>query len=57
MAECPFNYYCVKCKASSGDDWSQCKGACPVPKSPHYSAETAAKWPDVKNGLRRERKS
>ena len=30
---------CPKCKAESGDDWSQCKGRCPMPGSPHYSVE------------------
>lgn len=28
---------CPKCKAISGDDWSQCKGVCPVQGSPHYN--------------------
>ena len=27
---------CPKCQSSSGDDWSQCNGACPMPMSPHY---------------------
>lgn len=27
---------CPKCDAVSGDDWSQCKGRCPMPMSPHY---------------------
>lgn len=27
---------CPKCGATSGDDWSQCKGSCPMPGSPHY---------------------
>lgn len=27
---------CQKCGAKSGDDWSQCKGSCPEPASPHY---------------------
>jgi hypothetical protein len=26
---------CPKCGHSSGGDWSQCKGACPMPGSPH----------------------
>jgi hypothetical protein len=30
---------CSKCKAISGDDWSQCEGSCPIPMSPHYNAE------------------
>lgn len=29
---------CPKCSATSGGDWSQCKGACPMPLSPHYAA-------------------
>jgi hypothetical protein len=28
---------CPKCRASSGDDWEQCKGSCPMPMSPHYT--------------------
>lgn len=27
---------CPKCGATSGDDWSQCLGSCPMPMSPHY---------------------
>lgn len=27
---------CPKCKTTSGDDWSQCQGSCPMPMSPHY---------------------
>ena len=27
---------CPKCDATSGNDWSQCNGVCPVPGSPHY---------------------
>ena len=27
---------CPKCGAASGDDWSQCKGSCPMFGSPHY---------------------
>jgi len=27
---------CPKCKAVSGDDWSQCEKSCPVPGSPHF---------------------
>lgn len=27
---------CVKCRAISGDGWSQCHGECPIPGSPHY---------------------
>ena len=29
---------CPKCKTTSGDDWSQCGGVCPMPGSPHYKA-------------------
>lgn len=28
---------CPKCGWDSGDDWSQCKGSCPMPMSPHYN--------------------
>jgi hypothetical protein len=27
---------CPKCDAGSGDDWCQCKGACPMPGSPYH---------------------
>lgn len=27
---------CPKCKAKSGNDWSQCGGSCPMTMSPHY---------------------
>lgn len=30
---------CSKCRATSGNDWSQCKGSCPMPGSPHHDAE------------------
>lgn len=29
-------FQCPKCKAFSGDDWSQCGGSCPLPGTPHY---------------------
>jgi hypothetical protein len=29
---------CPKCSEISGDDWSQCKGRCPMPMSPHNTA-------------------
>lgn len=32
---------CSKCQAISGDDWSQCKGSCPLPMSPHYRAPSS----------------
>lgn len=31
---------CKKCGATSGDYWTQCRGACPIPFSPHYKRET-----------------
>jgi phage anti-repressor protein len=34
--EPPASGPCPKCKAKSGNDWSQCDGACPMPMSPHY---------------------
>lgn len=30
---------CPKCKAKSGDDWTQCGGSCPMPMSPHYKTK------------------
>lgn len=38
---------CPKCGAESGDDWSQCKGSCPMPGSPHYKPENEATCPRV----------
>ena len=32
---------CPKCGAVSGDDWSQCKGSCPMPGSPYYATPPA----------------
>lgn len=32
---------CEKCGAGSGDDWSQCRGSCPLPISPHYQPSAA----------------
>lgn len=32
---------CPKCHMWSGDDWSQCNGACPMPGSPHYKPALA----------------
>lgn len=40
---------CPKCGARSGDDWSQCKGVCPMPDSPHYSTFSDPKWTDADN--------
>lgn len=27
---------CPKCNYTSGNDWSQCRGWCPMPQSPHF---------------------
>ena len=35
---------CPKCNAESGDDWKQCRSACPMPISPHYNVATVAKY-------------
>lgn len=35
---------CPKCGAFSGDDWSQCKGFCPITSSPHYSFSTEVQF-------------
>ena len=32
---------CPKCRAFSGDDWSQCNGSCPMKGSPHYKEPTS----------------
>ena len=34
---------CPKCNKSSGDDWSQCDGVCPMEMSPHYAAKQEIK--------------
>ena len=31
---------CPKCGATSGDNWSQCEGECPMPGSPHFKFST-----------------
>lgn len=33
-------FQCPKCKYTSGNDWKQCGGACPVQGSPNYSENT-----------------
>lgn len=35
---------CPKCKADSGNDWSQCQKKCPVDQSPHFDPETLEKY-------------
>jgi hypothetical protein len=32
---------CPKCRAISGDAWTQCEGSCPMTMSPHFNAECA----------------
>jgi hypothetical protein len=29
---------CPKCGTTTGNDWSQCEGSCPMPQSPHFAA-------------------
>lgn len=41
-AECP------KCGYTSGNDWTQCKGDCPMPMSPHYKAAQPQETPQQK---------
>ncbi len=41
---------CPKCKAKSGDDWSQCGGDCPMPMSPHHKPAKEAK--DLRDALK-----
>jgi hypothetical protein len=31
---------CPKCGATSGDNWIQCEGKCPMPVSPHFDFST-----------------
>lgn len=33
---------CPKCGAAGGDDWSQCRGDCPMPASPHFGGSKGA---------------
>jgi hypothetical protein len=40
---------CPKCHFTSGDDWKQCGGQCPMPGSPHYDGSLELK---VKYGSR-----
>lgn len=35
---------CLKCKKFSGDDWSQCKGYCPVEGSPDFQASAVEQY-------------
>lgn len=30
---------CPKCGSTSGNDWSQCSGSCPMPMSPHFTLD------------------
>ncbi|RWN60250.1 hypothetical protein [Mesorhizobium sp.] len=30
------HYACPKCGETSGNDWSQCNGVCPIARSPHF---------------------
>ena len=30
------NWTCPRCNNTSGNDWSQCEGVCPIEGSPHY---------------------
>ena len=39
---------CLKCGKSSGDDWSQCKGVCPMASSPHFDKSTCIHWTNVR---------
>ena len=35
---------CPKCRYASGDSWGQCDGECPVPMSPHFSADAKQRY-------------
>ena len=35
---------CPKCHNHSGDSWSQCRGFCPMPMSPHFSSSAPRGW-------------
>lgn len=30
---------CPKCSSTSGGDWSQCRGSCPMSMSPHHDGQ------------------
>lgn len=42
---------CPKCGAHSGDDWSQCKGSCPMSGSTHHA--TGSPYRHVDHAARR----
>lgn len=33
--------HCEKCGETSGNNWGQCEGKCPMKMSPHFDAATA----------------
>ena len=35
---------CPKCLMFSGDDWTQCRGGCPMKMSPHYDAQVEGNY-------------
>lgn len=41
---------CPKCGRSSGDNWTQCGGACPLSCSPHYRGELATQYFNLEMG-------
>jgi hypothetical protein len=42
---------CPKCGARSGDDWSQCKGSCPMFGSPHHDPNALGNMPYTRDEL------
>lgn len=30
---------CPKCGSTTGNDWTQCEGSCPMPQSPHFATD------------------
>lgn len=44
---------CPTCKFTSGDNWEQCNGVCPMPMSPHYkpNEQMRQKWLDLNENL------
>lgn len=43
---------CPKCGKNSGDDWSQCEGACPMKMSPFYTPDKCEVPGCARNGVR-----
>lgn len=43
---------CPKCSATSGGDWSQCRGSCPMLDSPHYDRLGLREEPEQRRSIK-----